>query len=318
MLSPQQYAERISGLTAAEVVVVAGDQPLATTQPDADPDELPDRGPVTVAGVDYRASSFKALAVGGPIEVSLLMPNRETASPDVARVAGGPDRVPRLPRARVRLRRRGQPAAAVRDPAAAGGRAAARQRGLLGRGARRGQRRVRRARQGVQLDGAPARGAAGGAPARARAPAGGDPPGRRVVLGQPRPRRAAGDRGADRGRRHRRRLRPRDDARRRRRAAAGGGARRRAGGVRPRAARRRGGGDRRRPGRGDPDRRRERARRAARRQRGGRPGGRHRVGRPRRPRVHPRRARAVRVPHQPGVGVGRERRPARDGRSARR
>ena len=60
---------------------------------------------------------------------------------------------------------------------------------------------------------APARGAPRGAPARAGAPAGGDPPRRRVVLGQPRPRRAARDRGADRGRRHRRRLRPRDDAR---------------------------------------------------------------------------------------------------------
>ena len=43
-----------------------------------------------------------------------------------------------------------------------------------------------------------------------------------------------------------------------------------------------------------------------------RPGDRHRVGRPRRPRVHPRRARAVRVLDQPGVGLGRERRPARD------
>ena len=60
---------------------------------------------------------------------------------------------------------------------------------LLDRGADRGQRRVRRARQRVQLDGAPARGAAGGAPARARAPAGGDPARRRVVRRGPRPRR---------------------------------------------------------------------------------------------------------------------------------
>jgi diguanylate cyclase (GGDEF)-like protein len=81
MLSPQQYAARISGLTAAEVVIVAGDQQLATTQPDANAATLPDRGPVEVAGVDYRAASFKAPAVGGPIKVSLLMPNRDTASP---------------------------------------------------------------------------------------------------------------------------------------------------------------------------------------------------------------------------------------------
>jgi diguanylate cyclase (GGDEF)-like protein len=81
MLSPEQYAERISVFTAAEVVVVAGDQQLATTQADADPAKLPDRGAVEVAGVDYRTSSFKADAVGGPIEVHLLMPDRGNASP---------------------------------------------------------------------------------------------------------------------------------------------------------------------------------------------------------------------------------------------
>ena len=81
MLSPQQYAERISRLTAAEVVVVAGDQQLATTQPDADADTLPDHGPVAVSGVDYRTASFKASAVNGPITVSLLMADRDEASP---------------------------------------------------------------------------------------------------------------------------------------------------------------------------------------------------------------------------------------------
>ena len=45
----------------------------------------------------------------------------------------------------------------------------------------------------VQLDGAPAPGAAGGAPARARAPAGGDPARRRVVRQGPGPRRACSE-----------------------------------------------------------------------------------------------------------------------------
>jgi diguanylate cyclase (GGDEF)-like protein len=79
MSSPRQYADRISALTAAEVVIAAGDEPLATTQADADAATLPDRGPVKVGGVEYRAASFKASAVGGPIAISLLMPNRDTA-----------------------------------------------------------------------------------------------------------------------------------------------------------------------------------------------------------------------------------------------
>ena len=170
-------------------------------------------------------------------------------------------RLRRLPRARVRLRRRRLAPPPVGDPAPAGRRPAARQRRLLGHRAGRGQRRVRRARQGVQLDGAPARVPPGGAPARARAAAGGDPPRRRVVRRRPRPRRTAGDRGADRGRRHRRRGRPRHDARRGG-PPEGGRPHRRAGGVPARAARRRGGGDRRRADRRDPGRRRQRAGRA--------------------------------------------------------
>ena len=92
---------------------------------------------------------------------------------------------------------------------------ATRPRRLLQARADRGQRRVRGARQGVQLDGSGARGAARGAPARARAAGGGDPPRGRVVHQEPRSRRAARDRRADRRRRRRGRVRPRDDPPRR-------------------------------------------------------------------------------------------------------
>ena len=94
-----------------------------------------------------------------------------------------------LPRARLRLRAHRVAVAAVARSSACCRRPAPRRRGLLGPGARRGQRRVRRARQGVQLDGPPARGPAGGAPARARAPAGRHPPRGRVVRQGPGPRR---------------------------------------------------------------------------------------------------------------------------------
>src|SRR4051812_2212604 len=81
MLSPEAFARRISGLTGAEVVVDAGNRTLATTQADASGQDLPDRGPVTVAGVDYRVASFPADGVNGKVDVSLLMPDLDTASP---------------------------------------------------------------------------------------------------------------------------------------------------------------------------------------------------------------------------------------------
>ena len=82
MLSPQEYAERISALTAAEVIVVgrrraARDDPAGRGRRTSCPIAARSSSP----GSTYRTSSFKARAVGGPIEVSLLMPNRDTASP---------------------------------------------------------------------------------------------------------------------------------------------------------------------------------------------------------------------------------------------
>jgi nitrogen fixation/metabolism regulation signal transduction histidine kinase len=80
-LSPEQYASRISALTASEVVIDGADgRRLATTQSDASGADLPEHGPLTVAGVDYRVASFTAPGVGGKLDVSLLMPDRDSAS----------------------------------------------------------------------------------------------------------------------------------------------------------------------------------------------------------------------------------------------
>ena len=78
------------------------------------------------------------------------------------------------------------------------------------------------ARRRVQLDVPPARGAAGGAAPGARRAASVDAPARRVVRLQPRPRRAAGDRGAHRGGGRRRRGGPRQRLVRRTARAARG------------------------------------------------------------------------------------------------
>ncbi|HWM10931.1 MAG TPA: diguanylate cyclase [Solirubrobacteraceae bacterium] len=80
MLSADEYAERISSLTGADVVLSQDGERLESTRAGA-PAELPEEGPVSVEGTDYRVASFEVGAVGGPLEVSLLMPNRDTADP---------------------------------------------------------------------------------------------------------------------------------------------------------------------------------------------------------------------------------------------
>jgi diguanylate cyclase (GGDEF)-like protein len=81
MLTPDQFARQVSDLTGAEVVIDVGKRTLATTQTNAAGQDLPDHGPVTVAGVDYRAASFQADTVNGQVDVSLLLPNHDSASP---------------------------------------------------------------------------------------------------------------------------------------------------------------------------------------------------------------------------------------------
>ena len=80
MLSPEQYASRISKLTGAGVVVEQGDSRLATTSASA-PTELPDDGAAAIEGTDYRVQSFEAPAVGGDVTVRLLLPDQDTADP---------------------------------------------------------------------------------------------------------------------------------------------------------------------------------------------------------------------------------------------
>ncbi len=80
MLSPEQYASRISKLTGAAVVVEQGDSRLASTSASA-PTELPDDGAAAIEGTDYRVQSFEAPAVGGDVTVRLLLPDQDTADP---------------------------------------------------------------------------------------------------------------------------------------------------------------------------------------------------------------------------------------------
>jgi diguanylate cyclase (GGDEF)-like protein len=79
MRSPDAFAREIADLTGSEVVVSEDGRRLATTQPNA-PAELPVRGAVDVTGADYRVASFRP-AKRDPVQVSLLMADRDAASP---------------------------------------------------------------------------------------------------------------------------------------------------------------------------------------------------------------------------------------------
>jgi diguanylate cyclase (GGDEF)-like protein len=83
MLSPDQYASRISKLTGAAVVVEQDDSRLASTSASA-PSDLPDEGAAAIEGTDYRVQSFAAPAVGGDVTVRLLLPDQDTADPTAA------------------------------------------------------------------------------------------------------------------------------------------------------------------------------------------------------------------------------------------
>ena len=278
-LSPDDYGQRVESYTDASVVILDGDKRIASTAAD-----VPERPPEGGLGQRQRRRQPRPdlhgerRGRGGRDPPAAGRAGRRLAARHDLR---GP-RGRRLPRPRRDLRRRHLPPPPVGDPAAAGRRAAPRPRRLLGRRAGRGERRVRRPRARVQLDGAPDRGPDRGAPARAHPPRGGDPAGRRVVRGRPRPRRRDGDRRPDGRRGDRRRRRAGEHARAGQHPPGGrppGQSRR----VPAGAARRRGGGHRRRPARRDPGRRGERARGAA-RLAGGLPAGvRHRLRRPRRP-----------------------------------
>jgi len=80
-LSSDQYANQIAKLTSAGVVIDSNGKRLTSTNADAGGTDLPERGPVEIAGVDFRVASFKAPVVGGDeMTVSLLLPDRDSAS----------------------------------------------------------------------------------------------------------------------------------------------------------------------------------------------------------------------------------------------
>jgi diguanylate cyclase (GGDEF)-like protein len=80
MLSPEQYANRISRLTGADVVIERSNIRVTSTSAAA-PTDLPDEGAAAVEGTDFRVTSFEAPAVGGDVTVLLLLPDQDTADP---------------------------------------------------------------------------------------------------------------------------------------------------------------------------------------------------------------------------------------------
>jgi diguanylate cyclase (GGDEF)-like protein len=79
MLSPQQYGQRVEDLTGASVVVVEDGDPIISTAANI-PSELPAEGSVEIDGDRARVRSFDASAVGGPVEVRLVLEQEDAAS----------------------------------------------------------------------------------------------------------------------------------------------------------------------------------------------------------------------------------------------
>ena len=80
MSSPDDFADRVSTLTGADVVIRSpGGAQLATTEQNVRSEKLPAEGAVEAGGVDYRARSFPLRALSGPVRVSLLMQNRQSS-----------------------------------------------------------------------------------------------------------------------------------------------------------------------------------------------------------------------------------------------
>ena len=182
-VTADQYVDLVRQVTKLDAIVSTGDQTLASSVEGAEGEGLPIRGDTTIDGRDYQVTGFPAEGFDGErTEVRILADERSLGQGvEGSTLLVGAALVGFLvlafvfaaDRRRDRCRRRSSACWTPRSGSGAGDFAV--------EVPDRGQRRVRRARQRVQLDGAPARGAAGGAPARARAPAGGDPARRRVV-----------------------------------------------------------------------------------------------------------------------------------------
>jgi diguanylate cyclase (GGDEF)-like protein len=79
--SADHYAETVSRLSGADVVLSENGQTIAATLPDAARETLPARGAAEIAGNDYRVTSFTAPAVeGGRMTVRVVLPDADTPS----------------------------------------------------------------------------------------------------------------------------------------------------------------------------------------------------------------------------------------------
>jgi diguanylate cyclase (GGDEF)-like protein len=79
--SADHYAETVSRLSGADVVLSEGGQTIASTMPDAGRAELPTRGEAEIAGNDYRLTSFTAPGIeGGRLAVRVILPAAEAPS----------------------------------------------------------------------------------------------------------------------------------------------------------------------------------------------------------------------------------------------
>ena len=79
-LSPDDYGQRVESYTDASVVILDGDKRIASTAADV-PDDLPKEGSVSINGVGNRVRTFTASAVGGDVEIRLLLAEQDAASP---------------------------------------------------------------------------------------------------------------------------------------------------------------------------------------------------------------------------------------------
>jgi diguanylate cyclase (GGDEF)-like protein len=79
--SADHYAETVSRLSGADVVLSENGQTIATTMPDAARTTLPARGETEIAGNDYRLTSFTAPGMEGErLTVRMILPDADAPS----------------------------------------------------------------------------------------------------------------------------------------------------------------------------------------------------------------------------------------------
>ena len=79
MLSPEAYGRRVEDLTGASVVMFMGGERIESSAAGV-PSDLPDEGSVMVDGDKNRVRGFTAPAVGGEVDIRLLLDEQDAAS----------------------------------------------------------------------------------------------------------------------------------------------------------------------------------------------------------------------------------------------